>query len=121
MELLKELCETPGIPGHEGRLRAIVRRELKEYTDEMRVDALGNLICLRRGRSRQKLMLASHMDEIGFVVSHIEDKGFLRLVPLGGHDPRNLVAQRVLVQSKDGKDLLGLLYPGQKPPHLLTE
>jgi endoglucanase len=121
MELLKELCETPGIPGHEERLRAIVRRELKEYTDEMRVDAMGNLICLKRGRGRKKLMIASHMDEIGFVVSHVEDKGFLRLVPLGGHDPRNMVAQRVIVRGKDGRDLLGLLYPGQKPPHLLTE
>lgn len=122
MQLLKELCETPGIPGREEKLRAIVRRELGGVCDEMRVDALGNLICVKKSKARRKLrklMIASHMDEIGFVVSHVDDKGFLRLVPLGGHDPRNMVAQRVTVQGKE--NCIGLLYPGQKPPHLLSE
>ncbi|MFH0910941.1 MAG: M42 family metallopeptidase, partial [Planctomycetota bacterium] len=119
MQLLKELCETPGIPGREEKLRAIVRRELEGRVDEMRVDALGNLICVKRAAGKKKLMIAAHMDEIGFVVSHVDDKGFLRLVPLGGHDPRNMVAQRVTVQGRE--DLTGVLYPGQKPTHLLTD
>lgn len=119
MKLLKELCETPGIPGREEKLRAIVRRELEGVVDEMRVDALGNLICVKRAAGRKKLMIAAHMDEIGFVASHVDDKGFIRLAPLGGHDPRNMVAQRVTVQGR--RDLVGLLYPGQKPTHLLTD
>ena len=95
MQLLKELCESSGIPGREERLRPIVRRELEPLADDVRVDALGNLIAYKgasKGKKPKKLMLAAHMDEIGFVVSHIDDKGHLRLVPLGGHDPRNMVA-----------------------------
>ena len=100
MKLLKELCECAGIPGREVRLREIVRRELAPLADELRVDALGNLVAIKkasRGRKTKKLMIAAHMDEIGFVVSHIDDKGLLRLVPLGGHDPRNMVAQLSLI------------------------
>jgi tetrahedral aminopeptidase len=120
MELLKELCETPGVPGREERLRAIVRRELEPLVDEMHVDALGNLICVKKNEGAPKLMIAAHMDEIGFVVSHIDEKkGWLRLVGLGGHDPRNMVAQRVTVCAESG-DLPGVLYPGIKPPHIQT-
>jgi tetrahedral aminopeptidase len=117
MELLKELCEATGTSGREERLRAIVRRELEPLTDELRVDAMGNLIAFRRGTAGRKLVLNAHMDEIGFLVTHIEDEGFLRLAPVGGHDPRNMVAQRVTVAGR--RDLPGVLYPGQKPPHLL--
>ena len=120
-ELLKELCEAPGIPGREERLRAIVRRELSGLVDEMRVDALGNLIAVKRNPGAPKLMVAAHMDEIGFVVSYIEkEKGWLRLVPLGGHDPRNMTAQRVLVSTANG-DLPGILFPGIKPPHIASD
>ena len=122
MELLKELCESAGVPGREGRLREIVRREMEPLADDIRVDALGNLIALKKAskaKKPKKLMIAAHMDEIGFVVSHIDDRGWLRLVPLGGHDPRNMVAQRVVV-SGPKKDLPGLLYPGIRPPHIAT-
>lgn len=123
MELLRELCETSAVPGQEGRLCTIVERELEPVTDAIQVDALGNVIAQRRadmGKSARKLMLAAHMDEIGFVVSHIDERGLLRLVPLGGHDPRNMVAQRVTVCGTNA-DLPGVLYPGLKPPHLQTE
>lgn len=121
MNLLQELCETPGIPGREERLRAIVRRELQPIVDEIRVDALGNLIAVKKHPGAPKLMIAAHMDEIGFVVSYIDkDKGWLRLTGLGGHDPRNMVAQRVTVCAASG-DLTGVLYPGLKPPHIQTE
>jgi len=120
MDLLKELCETPGIPGREERLRAIMRRELAPVTDQLRVDALGSLIAVKKKAGAPKLMIAAHMDEIGFVVSHIDkDKGWLRLVGLGGHDPRNMIAQRVTVCTGGG-DLPGVLYPGIKPPHIQT-
>ncbi len=123
MELLKELCECSGVPGREERLREIVRRELEPIADELRVDGMGNLIIKKNasaGENPKKLMLAAHMDEIGFVVSHIDKQGLLRLVPLGGHDPRNMVAQRVTVAGAE-KDYTGLLYPGVKPPHIQTE
>ena len=121
MELLKELCECSGIPGREERLREIVRRELEPIADDIKVDALGNLIAFKEGKKNAKrLMIAAHMDEIGFVVSHIEDTGRLRLVPLGGHDPRNMVSQRVTVCGKRG-DMTGLLYPGIRPPHIQTD
>jgi tetrahedral aminopeptidase len=116
MRLLQELCETPGVSGREERVRAIVRRELDPLVDEIRVDALGNLICRRRGRNGKRLMIAAHMDEIGFLVTHVDDQGFIRLTPIGGHDPRNMVAQRVLVSGK--QDLPGILYYASKPPHL---
>jgi tetrahedral aminopeptidase len=86
--------------------------------DEIRVDALGNLVAMKRGGGAGKLMIAAHMDEIGFLVSFIDDQGFLRLQPIGGHDPRNMVGQRVLVCGEG--DLQGVLYPARKPPHLLT-
>ncbi len=123
MKLLKELCECSGVPGREERLREIVRRELAPITDELRVDGMGNLIAKKEasaGGNPKKLMLAAHLDEIGFVVSHIDKRGFLRLVPLGGHDPRNMVAQRVTVAGTK-KDYTGLLYPGVKPPHIQTD
>ena len=123
MKLLKELCEASGVPGREERLRKIVRRELKSVADGIETDSLGNVIAMKRAGKRKgakKLMLAAHMDEIGFVVAHIDAKGLLRLVPLGGHDPRNMVAQRVIVAGVE-KDLPGLLYPGIKPPHIQTD
>jgi endoglucanase len=123
LELLKILCESSGIPGQEGRLREIVSNELGAVCDDSRIDGLGNLIFRKeatKGKDPKKLMIAAHMDEIGFVVSHIDEKGLLRLVPLGGHDPRNMVAQRVNVAGKRG-DLTGLLYPGVKPPHIQTD
>lgn len=116
MELLRELCEATGVPGREERLRAIMKRELAPLVDEVRVDSLGNLVAIRKGTSGRKLAINAHMDEIGFLVTHIEDDGFLRLTPLGGHDPRNMVAQRVVVAGQE--DLPGVLYPGAKPPHL---
>ena len=132
MDLLRELCECSGIPGREERLREIVRRELAPLADEINVDALGNVIA-RKGVSAakgkrpprsaktpaRKLMIAAHMDEIGFVVSHVDDKGWVRLVPVGGHDPRNMVAQRVTVFCPKG-DLPGVLHPGVRPPHLAS-
>lgn len=119
MKLLAELCETCGVSGREERLRAIVRRELEPLVDEIRTDALGNLIALRRGRGPRKLAIMAHMDEIGFLATYVDDEGFIRLAPIGGHDPRNMVAQRVNVCGR--RDLAGVLYPGMKPPHLLTQ
>ena len=115
--LLKRICETPGVPGHEQKVRELITKELKGVVDEISVDNMGNLIALKKGKSdAKKVMAAAHMDEIGFIISHIDDNGFLRFHPLGGFDPKTLTAQRVVVHGK--KDLVGVM--GTKPIHLMT-
>lgn len=118
-ELLKRLCEVPGIAGKEDAVRALVRDELAPLVDEVSVDALGNLIAIKRGSGGPRVMILAHMDEIGFMVKHIDDKGFLRLQPVGGFDPRVLPAQRVLVHGFAGEVLRGVLGIAAKPIHLL--
>ncbi|MGO8951571.1 MAG: M42 family metallopeptidase [Ktedonobacterales bacterium] len=119
--LLKRLSETPGVSGREERIRQIVVSELQPLVDELNVDALGNVTAIKKGSSDLRVMLAAHMDEIGFMVRHIDEHGFLRLQPLGGFDPRVLVAQRVLVHPAEGDSLRGVLTPGTKPIHLLAD
>lgn len=124
LDLLKRLSEAAGIPGYEDRIRAIVFPELTALCDEVSVDALGNVIGVKRGTGdapRRKVMLAAHMDEIGFMVSHISDTGFLRLQPLGGFDPRVLIQQRAMVHARDGNSYRGVIAPAAKPIHLQDE
>lgn len=115
-KLLKKISETAGAPGSEERIRAAVLEEIQGLVDTTTTDNLGNLIAFRKGKTDKKLMFAAHMDEIGFIVSHIDDNGFLRFHPLGGYDPKTLTAQRVIVHGK--KDLVGVM--GSKPIHLMS-
>lgn len=123
MELLRKLVEMTGVSGREERVRQFIIDELNSLVDEVYTDTLGNVIGFIKGSGRapkggrKKIMLAAHMDEIGFVVSFIEEKGFLRMQPAGGFDPRTLMAQRVTVHGR--KDLPGVI--GSKPVHILTE
>lgn len=125
-ELLRKLTEAPGVPGREERIRQIIESECAGLFDETSVDPMGNLICLKRatrsarGADRpQRVMIACHMDEIGFYVRYIDDDGHLRLHNVGGFDTRNLFARRVLVQGQ--RDLIGILNPTGRPIHLATE
>jgi putative aminopeptidase FrvX len=119
IDLLRRLTEAHGVPGQEDLIREIVREELRDHC-EIRADRMGNLHCVKRaGEGAKKLMLAAHMDEIGFIVKFIDDKGFLRLQPLGGWDPRQMASQRVFVHTRDGM-LNGVLMSSTKPKHLLT-
>ena len=120
IDLLKRLCETPGIAGREDRVRDLVVTELRPLVDEFRGDPLGNAIGIKCGTG-PRVMLAAHMDEIGFFVKHIDDNGFLRLQPVGGFDERTLIAQRVLVHGFDGTVYRGVVQPGAKPIHLLDK
>jgi endoglucanase len=122
VDLLKRLCETPGVPGREERVRELIQKEVKGLFDDVRVDALGSLICRRspRGKSGKnptRVMLLCHMDEIGFYVTSIDSKGFLWMNPAGGFDTRNLFSRRVLVCTDDG-DLKGVMNPGGRPLHI---
>lgn len=114
--LLAEICEAAGAPGYEERVRKIVLREVKPLVDDVTIDTMGNVIALKKGKTKKKAMVAAHMDEIGFMVSHIDDNGFLRFTTLGGFDPKTLTAQRVIVHGK--KDLVGVM--GSKPIHVMT-
>lgn len=132
IELLRRLCETPGVPGREERVRALIQKEVKGLFDEVRTDRMGNLICRREPRTASggkkkggkdrptKVMLASHMDEIGFYVKSITEKGFLYVNPAGGFDARNLFSRRVLVCTKKG-DFLGVMNPGGRPIHISSD
>ncbi|MEK6217171.1 MAG: M20/M25/M40 family metallo-hydrolase [Boseongicola sp.] len=121
LDLLKRLCETPGVPGHEERVRDLIRGEVGKLFDDVREDPMGSLHCIRKGtgKSPQKIMLLCHMDEIGFLVSHITDKGFLYLQPVGGFDPRNLFSRRVMVCTEDG-DLKAVMNPAGRPVHIAS-
>lgn len=121
IDLLKRLCETPGVPGHEDRVRDLILGEIEGLFDEVETDAMGSLLCRRGGKGDkpQKVMLLCHMDEIGFLVSHVSDKGFVSLLPVGGFDPRNLFSRRVRVCTAEG-DLIGVMNPGGRPVHIAS-
>ncbi|MDR1704520.1 MAG: M42 family metallopeptidase [Clostridiales bacterium] len=93
--LLKKVCEIIGPSGHEEHIRAAILEDLKGYYDDYKVDALGNLIVHKKGDG-PKMMLAGHMDQIGFMVTHIDNEGFLRFSNIGGFDPFLLVSRRVV-------------------------
>jgi endoglucanase len=117
VELLEKLCRTAGPAGQEERVRDLVKGELTPLVDEVRTDTLGNLIGFRKGRGDARVMCCAHMDEIGFVVSHVDKEGFIRFLPVGGFDPRTLVTQRVIVLGR--RDVTGVI--GVKPIHILSE
>jgi tetrahedral aminopeptidase len=76
--LLKTICELPGVPGYEQKVRELVLAQIKQLVDSIEIDNLGNVIGLKKGKSKQakKVMIAAHMDEIGFIVTHIDENGF---------------------------------------------
>ncbi len=122
IELFRRLCETPGVPGREERVRAVITEAIGGLFDEVRTDALGSLLCTRPGSGGDdatRVMIAAHMDEIGFYVRHVDDKGFVWINPAGGFDPRNLFSRRVLVCTDDG-DFEGVMNPGGKPIHIAS-
>jgi len=117
--LLKSLSEASGVSGYEDQVREIVYDTLSTLVDEVRSDAMGNLIAYKRGcaesKPRRRIMLAGHMDEIGLMVTELE-KGFIRFTQVGGFDVRTLMGQEVLVH---GREVLpGII--GCRPPHVLS-
>ena len=96
--LIQKLVETVSPSGYESRIRELIRAEIESYADEVRVDALGNLIA-RKGQARLesglKVMLAAHMDEIGVIATHVDERGFVRFLPIGGVRPHTCIGGRV--------------------------
>ncbi len=116
INLLREVCEIAGAPGFENPIRELIEKEVTPLVDEVQIDNMGNLIAIKRGKSDAKIMVAAHMDEIGFMVTHIDEDGFIRFHTLGGFDPKTLTAQRVIIHGE--KDVIGVM--GSKPIHLMT-
>lgn len=117
-DLFAAICEAPGAPGFEQPVRQLIINEIKDHVDSYHVDNMGNLITLKKGKRNpdgKTVMVAAHMDEIGFLVSHIDDKGFIRFQTLGGFDPKTLTAQRVTIHGKE--DVIGVM--GSKPIHVM--
>ncbi len=114
MDLLEKLCIAHGVSGFENEVLDILKEELGRSCDEVSADSFGNIIG-KKGRGDKKIMLAAHMDEVGFMVKHITSDGFLNFVKIGGIDNRVLLNQRVLIRTRKG-DVFGLI--GSKPPHL---
>ena len=117
LQLLKELTEEAGVPGYESPIRAVVRKYL-EPLGELSQDKIGSVICRQAGTAENpRVMLAGHMDEIGFMVKYITDEGFLKFLQLGGWFDQVLLGQRVVIKTRDG-DVVGVI--GARPPHLLS-
>ena len=114
-ELLAQICKVPGAPGFEQPIRELVIELVTPFVDELSVDPMGNVIAVKKGKRAKRAMVAAHMDEISFIVTHIDDEGFLRFHVLGGFDPKTLTSQRVIIHGK--KDLVGVM--GSKPIHLM--
>lgn len=118
LELFRELTEAPGVPGFEEPVRAVLRRHLSPL-GEILQDRLGSLVARKEGTHLQpRVMVAGHMDEIGFLVTRITDEGYLKFQTLGGWWSQVMLAQRVRVWTRQGP-VLGVI--GSKPPHLLEE
>ena len=116
VELLSKVCKIPGAPGYEQRIRQYIIELVTPLVDEVRTDAMGNVIALKKGTSDKKVMVAAHMDEISFIVTDVDKDGFIRFHTLGGFDAKTLTAQRVIIHGRE--DVIGVM--GTKPIHVLT-
>ena len=118
LNLVKELCALPGVSSFEEPVRAFIRERVAPHADEIRVDALGNLIVFKKGAKpgNKRLLVCAHMDEVGLMVRQITDEGYLKFGAVGGIDRRVLLGKRVLVGEKGIPGVVGL-----KAYHLVSE
>lgn len=118
LTMLKDLTDAKGIPGNEREVREVMKKYIEPYADEITYDGLGSLIAKKTGKDGgPKIMVAGHLDEVGFMVTQIDDKGFLRFQTVGGWWSQVMLAQRVTIVTKKG-EVTGII--GSKPPHILS-
>ena len=98
-DLIRKLCQVPGVSGFEEEIRACIADKIRLHVQQMRVDAVGNLIAWKAGRRKaeNELLITAHMDEVGFIVKRVDDKGYVRFAPIGGIDRRTVIGKKVLV------------------------
>ncbi|WP_158736629.1 M42 family metallopeptidase [Alteribacillus sp. YIM 98480] len=117
VQMLKELTDANGIPGNEKEAREVMKKHISSYADEITNDQLGSLIAKKTGKAGgPRIMIAGHLDEIGFMITHIDDKGFLKFETVGGWWSQVMLAQRVNIMTRKG-NIVGVI--GSKPPHIL--
>jgi len=122
-KLLKNLTDLNGVPGDEGQVRKAMKEELKDIADNINVDGIGSIIAYKQspdntlGSNKPKVMIAGHMDEVGFMVKSIDDNGFIKFQTLGGWWGHVLLAQEVTITTDSGETIDGVV--GSTPPHLL--
>lgn len=118
LTMLKDLTDAKGIPGHEKEAREVMESYIKPYSDDVFYDNLGSLIAKKEGdQNGPKIMVAGHLDEVGFMVTRIDKKGFVYFQTVGGWWSQVMLAQRVTIMTKNG-NVTGVI--GSKPPHILT-
>lgn len=118
LTMLKDLTDAKGIPGNERDVKKVMQTYIESYADEVSSDRLGSLIAKKEGNANgPKIMLAGHLDEVGFMVTKIDDKGYIRFQTVGGWWSQVMLAQRVTIVTKKG-DITGVI--GSKPPHVLS-
>ena len=118
LEFFRRILETPSPSGYESPAQQIVRDYVADFADDVRTDVHGNVIAVCNGDAPLRLMLAGHCDQIGLIVQHVDDDGFLYVQPIGGWDPQQLIGQRMTVWT-DGGPVFGVI--ARKPIHLMTE
>lgn len=117
LTMLKELTDARGVPGNEREVREVMKKYIEPLADELSTDGLGSLIAKKIGQADgPKIMVAGHLDEVGFMVTSIDNKGFLRFQTVGGWWSQVMLAQRVTIVTSKG-DVTGVI--GSKPPHIL--
>ncbi|RIK40104.1 MAG: hydrolase [Chloroflexi bacterium] len=116
-DFLKALLTTPGPSGYEGPVQAVVRDYVKPFADTVKTDLHGNVIVGKNVTAPTRILLAGHCDQIGLVVTHIDDKGFLYAKPIGGWDPQQLIGQRMTIWAQEGPVAAVI---ARKPIHLLS-
>jgi len=117
LDLMERLSNSQGISGDEDTISSIIKEELESIVDDIRIDKMGNVICTKNGSSKApRVMLAAHMDEIGFMVKNVDDKGFIRFTPIGGWFDQIALGQRVVLHGSKGS-IFGVI--GSKPPHVM--
>jgi len=118
LTMLKDLTDAKGIPGNEREVREVMKKYIAPYADEITSDGLGSLIAKKVGKEGgPKIMVAGHLDEVGFMITQIDDKGFLRFQTVGGWWGQVMLAQRVTIVTRKG-EVTGII--GSKPPHVLS-
>ena len=118
LQMFKDLTDANGIPGNERAPREVMKKYIAPYADSIETDNLGSLIAKKVGdENGPKIMVAGHLDEVGFMVTQIDDKGFLKFQTVGGWWSQVMLAQRVTITTRSGEEIIGVI--GSKPPHIL--
>ena len=118
LQMLKELTDANGIPGNERAPREVMKKHIAPFADEIETDHLGSLIAKKVGdENGPKIVVAGHLDEVGFMVTKIDDRGFISFQTVGGWWGQVMLAQRVTITTRKGEEIVGVI--GSKPPHIL--